>query len=93
MPKDPGMYGNTSAGALSIFSAPSPRHGELRRLLSHGFSEKALRSQEPSIQHYLDHFIRRLRDLGAKGEVVDIVEWYNVCVSQAHKDGYLPLCN
>lgn len=78
MPKDPQMYGNTTAGALSIFSAPSHRHGQLRRLLSHGFSEKALRFQEPIIQRYLDLFIRRLRDLGARGEDVDIVTWYNV---------------
>ena len=78
MPKDPQMYLNTSAGELSIFAAPASRHGNLRRLLSHGFSEKALRSQEPIIQYYLDLFIRRLRDLGAKGEQVDIVTWYNV---------------
>lgn len=80
MPKDPQMYLNTSAGGLSIFGAPSERHGTLRRLLSHGFSEKALRSQEPIIQHYLDLFIRRLRDLGAKGKKVDIVTWYNVSI-------------
>lgn len=78
MPKDPQMYGNTTAGNLSIFSAPSQRHGQLRRLLSHGFSEKALRFQEPIIQHYLDLFIRRLRDLGAKGNEIDLVAWYSV---------------
>ena len=78
MPKDPQMYGNTTAGNLSIFSAPSQRHGQLRRLLSHGFSEKALRFQEPIIQGYLDLFIRRLRDLGAKRDEVDIVTWYSV---------------
>jgi cytochrome P450 len=80
MLKDPDMYGNTSGAALSIFAAPSDRHRNLRRLLSHGFSEKALRSQETIIQYYLDFFIRRLRDLGAKGEVVDIVTWYNVSI-------------
>jgi hypothetical protein len=78
MPKDPNMYGNLSAGTLSIIGAPSHRHGPLRRLLSHGFSEKALRFQEPIIQGYLDLFIRRLRDLGAKGVDIDIVTWYNV---------------
>lgn len=72
------MYGNLSAGELSIIFAPAHRHGQLRRLLSHGFSEKALRFQEPIIQGYLDLFIRRLRDLSAKGNDVDIVTWYNV---------------
>jgi hypothetical protein len=78
MPKDPNMYGNTPGGNLSILSAPSPRHGQLRRLLSHGFSEKALRFQEPIIQRYLDLFIRRLRDLSAKGDDIDMLTWYNV---------------
>lgn len=80
MPKDPQMYHNTSAGKLSIFAAPSPRHGELRRLLSHGFSEKALRAQESIIQSYLDLFIARLRSLSEKGGPIDIVTWYNVRV-------------
>lgn len=78
MPKDPQMYLNTSGGAKSIFAAPTDRHGTLRRLLSYGFSEKALRAQEPIVQQYLDLLIRRLRDLGEKGEMIDIVTWYNV---------------
>lgn len=78
MPKDPKMFGNSSAGTLSVIAAPSHRHGQLRRLLSHGFSEKALRFQESIIQGYLDLFIRRLRDLGATGVDIDIVTWYNV---------------
>lgn len=78
MPKDPNMYGNTPGGNLSIISAPSHRHGQLRRLLSHGFSEKGLRFQESIIQQYLDLFVRRLRDLGGRGDDIDILTWYNV---------------
>lgn len=81
MPKDPLFYLNTAAGELSIIAAPSKRHGELRRLLAHGFSDRALRAQEPIIQQYLDLFILRLRGLAEKGEQVDIVNWYNVKVS------------
>ncbi|KAF2500018.1 cytochrome P450 [Lophium mytilinum] len=77
IPKDPNFYLNTAAGDLSIIAAPSKRHGELRRLMSHGFSEKALRDQEPAIQHYVDLMIRRLRDLSVKGEPIDLVNWYN----------------
>lgn len=80
MLKDPGQYNNTSGAEYSIFAAPSDRHRNLRRLLSHGFSEKALRSQEVIIQDYLDLFIRRLRDLSATGQTIDIVTWYNVGV-------------
>lgn len=85
IPKDPMFYLNTAAGIESIIAAPAKRHGELRRLLSHGFSERALRSQEPIIQHHVDLFIHRLRQISSKGESdspdgksVDIVKWYNV---------------
>lgn len=78
IPKDPNFYSNTAAGGLSIIAAPAERHGQLRRLLSHGFSEKALREQEPIVQSYLDLFIRRLRDLSTGNEPIDIVDWYNV---------------
>jgi len=77
IPKDPNFYLNTAAGHLSIIAAPSERHGTLRRLLSHGFSEKALRDQEPILQYYVDLFIRRLRDNGATDGPIDIVKWYN----------------
>lgn len=77
IPKDPNFYLNTAAGHLSIIAAPSERHGTLRRLLSHGFSEKALRDQEPILQYYVDLFIRRLRDQSVTDGRIDIVKWYN----------------
>lgn len=79
IPKDPMFYLNTAAGIESIIAAPAHRHGELRRLLSHGFSERALRSQEGIIQHHVDLFIHRLRQFSsASSEAIDIVKWYNV---------------
>lgn len=77
IPKDPNFYENTAAGKLSIIAAPHERHGFIRRLLSHGFSEKSLRDQEPIIQHYVDYLIRRLRDQSAVEARTDMVEWYN----------------
>lgn len=54
-------------------------HRRLRRLLSHAFSEKALRAQEPALQHYVDLLIRQLHHHAdqAGGSVVDIVQWFN----------------
>ncbi|KAI1205002.1 cytochrome P450 [Annulohypoxylon truncatum] len=76
VPKDPMFY--TSAGVDSVFYAPGERHGRLRRLLSHGFSEKAMREQEATIQQYISIFIQRLRELCQQGdEPVDMVKWYN----------------
>jgi hypothetical protein len=55
------------------------RHGPLRRLVSHGFSERALREQEPLIQSYCDLLMKRLYEHSKGGtEMVDMVQWYNV---------------
>jgi cytochrome P450 len=54
-------------------------HAVLRRLLAHGFSEKALRSQEEILQEYSDIMVDKIGKGGnGKEAVVDIVSWYNV---------------
>ncbi|KAH8883758.1 cytochrome P450 [Thozetella sp. PMI_491] len=60
-----------------IIVANADDHRRMRRLLSHAFSEKALRSQEDIMKQYVDLFIQKLSDLAAKGTVVDLVSWYN----------------
>ena len=76
MPKDPDFY---VSGPGSILTAPRERHTHLRRMMSHGFSEKALREQEQTIQKYADMFLKGLRDQCRDGqEPVDMVSWYNV---------------
>lgn len=76
--KDPTFYSVTSSGRLSIVGAGTKRHGELRRLMAHGFSDRALRDQVPVIKHYGDLFIQRLHEMSRSGEPVDLVKWYNV---------------
>jgi cytochrome P450 len=51
-------------------------HSRYRRLLSHAFSDKALREQEPLIKKYVDLFISRLHENSKNGSQ-DIVSWYN----------------
>lgn len=79
IPKDPKYYNITAAGVESIIAAPASRHGELRRLLSHGFSERALRAQVDIIQDYVDLMIARLRSESRMGSV-DMVKFFNVSV-------------
>ena len=68
-------------GIHSILSASNADHARYRRLLSHAFSESALREQEYLPLVYIDLLIRRLREVvaasGDKGAVVDIVKWLN----------------
>jgi cytochrome P450 len=77
--KDPTFYQNISSGSGSILSAARDRHGVLRKQASHGFSERAMRSQEHVIHKYADLMVERLEECIDTGKpTVDMVDWYNV---------------
>ncbi|KAL3422646.1 cytochrome P450 [Phlyctema vagabunda] len=77
MPKST-LYYNSNSDTQGILSVKSDEdHSRYRRLLSHAFSEKALRGQEPLIKKYIDLLISRLRSKAEIGEPQDIVAWYN----------------
>jgi hypothetical protein len=72
----------------SIFSEDKDRHTMLRRQLSHGFSDRIMREQEPIIGSYVDLLIRRLRErcdsayadddkARAISAPLDMTAWYN----------------
>ncbi|KAH8819269.1 cytochrome protein [Xylogone sp. PMI_703] len=76
--KDPTFYSSISSGKGSIINAERSRHGHLRKQMSHGFSEKALREQEDAIRLYADLMIQRLKENCQENtSVVDMVSWYN----------------
>ena len=77
--KDPVFYSSMSSGQGSIINADRARHGHLRKQISHGFSEKALRFQEPVIRGYADMMMQRLEEnVKAGTPTVDLVSWFNV---------------
>ncbi|OLN97439.1 Isotrichodermin C-15 hydroxylase 5 [Colletotrichum chlorophyti] len=61
----------------SVINAKSNDHGLLRRQLSHGFSDRSLRDQQPLIMSYVDKLIRRLHENVSDGKPVDLMAWYN----------------
>ncbi|KAA8647482.1 cytochrome P450 [Aspergillus tanneri] len=72
------FYKYADGTPTSIANADREEHGLLRRQLSHGFSERAMRAQEPLITQYVDLLIRRLHEKCAAGtEPLDMVSWYN----------------
>ncbi|KAL5363325.1 cytochrome P450 [Aspergillus floccosus] len=76
--KDPTFYSSLPSGKGSIVSADRERHGHLRKLMSYGFSERALREQESVVRFYADYFHQRIMEtLGGKEGEVDLVRWYN----------------
>lgn len=44
-----------------MFSAPRAEHAYLRKLVSHGFSDRNLRAQEPLIRSHVDLLVAQLR--------------------------------
>ncbi len=60
-PKYPTFY-RVKGGARSIINEDRDGHALLRRQLSHGFSERSMREQEPIIGRYVDLLVRRLRE-------------------------------
>ncbi|CAG8880804.1 unnamed protein product [Penicillium salamii] len=59
-----------------VVNATREQHGRLRRQLAHGFSEKAMRDQEPLIRGYVDLLLERL-DGFCTGDSVALSDWYN----------------
>ncbi|CAH0024953.1 unnamed protein product [Clonostachys rhizophaga] len=74
--KDPRMYKKRRPES-HILNANNEDHRRFRKLLSHAFSEKALREQGDIIQHYVDMFISQLTDQARAGNTIDMVSWFN----------------
>ncbi|KAF2827792.1 monooxygenase [Ophiobolus disseminans] len=74
MPKDPIFRLHTPTGAQNILVADRQTHTRQRRLLSHAFSESALREQEPILQLYAKKLLDRLSVQSKRGPV-DMVAW------------------
>jgi cytochrome P450 len=68
---------NKGGHAVAIISAPQDRHARLRRAISPGFSDRALREQEVFLQAHTDKLIAQLKRNGAAGPL-DLVRWFSL---------------
>lgn len=68
-----------SAKLLTTEDANPSDHARMRKLVSHAFSETALREQEPILTQYFDLLLSRLKGHlgGPTHGKVDIMSWYN----------------
>ncbi|KAF3004318.1 hypothetical protein E8E13_009274 [Curvularia kusanoi] len=69
----PDIHGNPPG----ILRADNASHARQRKMVSHAFSDKALRSQEQMLKGYAGLLIQKLRDVAASNSPANIVEWYN----------------
>ncbi|KAH8736553.1 cytochrome P450 [Ilyonectria robusta] len=77
MKKDPIFSLVTPTGVPNIMTADRMTHSRHRRLLSHAFSEKALREQEDVLVKYCTKLLAQLDGECAKGPV-DLTDWYHL---------------
>ena len=77
-PQLPGEAGKKQEMDPSILTANDADHTRYRKSLSHAFSEKALRDQEPLMKVYIDLMIEKLKDVAESREKTDMMKWYNL---------------
>jgi len=71
-------------GEHGILTADRENHARMRRLISHAFSDKALREQEGFLQEYVGLLIKGLMEHAGKGSV-DLVMRYNWYVFRRYR--------
>jgi cytochrome P450 len=64
-------------GPPGMIRADNASHARQRKLVSHAFSDKALREQEGLLKGYVELLIAKLKEVAAKGAKADMVGWYN----------------
>lgn len=79
MHKDPIHVGSVEPlpGVTTLTMADDVNHTRQRRALAHAFSLKALMEQEDILQGYVSKFIASLKAMGDRGEMFNLVNWYN----------------
>ncbi|ETS78106.1 hypothetical protein PFICI_10168 [Pestalotiopsis fici W106-1] len=70
-------YHSGLVGPPVLLNADREYHGYIRKLLAHGFSERALRDQEAVMQEYVATLFRKLHEACQDGRPVEISAWYN----------------
>ncbi|KAH8809305.1 cytochrome P450 4F3 omega-hydroxylase [Xylogone sp. PMI_703] len=73
-------YGSPAPGVHSIVTAPDAEtHARQRKVLSHAFSDRALKDQESFVHQYLNMLITKLRERASRPDtaVVNLVQWFD----------------
>ncbi|KAL4756284.1 cytochrome P450 [Aspergillus foveolatus] len=78
--KDPLWWARQPGHPDSLLSVISPeKHAYMRRILSPGFTSRALRQQEPFVQKYVNLLIAQLQDHVSKSQSahINMTPWFN----------------
>jgi cytochrome P450 len=75
--KDPQFFTPAPSGSSHMINANEADHTRQKRLLTHAFSDKSLREQQPLIVSYIDLFISKLQEHADGEKVANIEELLN----------------
>ncbi|KAL4747482.1 hypothetical protein BDW72DRAFT_209612 [Aspergillus terricola var. indicus] len=78
--KDPLWWARQPGHPDSLLSVISPeKHAHMRRILSPGFTARALRKQEPFVQKYVNMLVAQLQDIVSKSPSahINMTPWFN----------------
>jgi cytochrome P450 len=75
--KDKRFYPLSLEESHSIFQSKDADHARMRKLMSLGFSDGAIRSQEPLMKQYIDVLIKKLYNHADGSQTVDVTSWFN----------------
>ena len=75
--KDPDFYGKSLNGVPSVISADDQNHGRQRKILSHAFSDKALKEQEPLLKKWSSLMRKKLSERADGKGHLDMLKYYN----------------
>ncbi|KAI4720850.1 cytochrome P450 [Aureobasidium sp. EXF-10727] len=75
--KDRRLYAIPVNGTTSILSSDDANHARQRRVLSHAFSDKALKEEEPLFKRWASLLVEKLEVLSRIDAPVDLVAYFN----------------
>lgn len=80
LPHDMAFYNATGHPNRSILNSSRVEHDAIRKLLGPGFSDRAMKAQEPVINGYVSLLMRRLREHGTNSDTgmavpLDMRDW------------------
>lgn len=76
-PKDKDFYFPPVNGAHSIVTAGDADHSRGRRILSHAFSDRALKEQQDILEHYTAKLVEQLSNASSSADAIDMVKMWN----------------
>ncbi|KAF4944541.1 hypothetical protein FSARC_14648 [Fusarium sarcochroum] len=74
-PHDMDYYNGTRQSQASIIACEREEHDAIRKKMNIGFSDHALKTQEPEIQRYIDLLVQRLTTHSSNGQSVNLRDW------------------